>query len=163
MVAVQGLFETHLTVSNLARSSAFYRDVVGLPVAHVVPERRVAFHWIGGPGTAMLGLWESSAILRLRLHFALATTVEGMRAAIPALQSVGVETRDFDGAPTDEPCVIGWMPAAALFFVDPDGHSVELLSMLPDEPEPSIGTVSLSAWRARHANLSGETVRTSPA
>ena len=31
-------FETHLTVSNLDRSIAFYRDVVGLPLAHRVPD-----------------------------------------------------------------------------------------------------------------------------
>src|SRR6185312_4710908 len=52
-----GLFETHLTVSDLARSVAFYRDVVGLPVALELPERGAAFLWIGGPGEAMLGLW----------------------------------------------------------------------------------------------------------
>ena len=28
---VRGIFETHLMVANLARSVAFYRDVVGLP------------------------------------------------------------------------------------------------------------------------------------
>jgi hypothetical protein len=32
-VPVGGLFETHLTVSDLGRSVASYRDVVGLPVA----------------------------------------------------------------------------------------------------------------------------------
>lgn len=34
MVPVRGLFETHLTVRDLERSIAFYRDVVGLPLAH---------------------------------------------------------------------------------------------------------------------------------
>jgi lactoylglutathione lyase len=38
-VPVRGLFETHLTVSDLSRSLAFYRDVVGLPVAFELPER----------------------------------------------------------------------------------------------------------------------------
>src|SRR4051812_20538174 len=35
-VQIDGLFETHLTVSNLARAVAFYRDVLGLPLAHTV-------------------------------------------------------------------------------------------------------------------------------
>jgi hypothetical protein len=46
-MSVRGLFETHLTVADLARSVSFYRDVVGLPVALEVPERGAAFHWIG--------------------------------------------------------------------------------------------------------------------
>ena len=33
-VAVRGLFETHLTVSDLARSIAFYRDLLGFNVAY---------------------------------------------------------------------------------------------------------------------------------
>ena len=41
IVPVAGLFETHLTVSDLDRSIAFYRDVVGLPLAHRVPARGV--------------------------------------------------------------------------------------------------------------------------
>jgi predicted enzyme related to lactoylglutathione lyase len=49
-VPVGGLFETHLTVSDLGRSVAFYREVVGLPLALEVPERGAAFFWIGGPG-----------------------------------------------------------------------------------------------------------------
>ena len=44
---ITGLFETHLTVSDLDRSIAFYRDIVGLPLAHRVPARGAAFHWIG--------------------------------------------------------------------------------------------------------------------
>ena len=44
---VRGLFETHLTVSDLQRSVVFYRDVVGLPVALELPERGATFHWIG--------------------------------------------------------------------------------------------------------------------
>ena len=49
-VSVTGLFETHLTVADLDRSVAFYRDTVGLPLALELPERGAAFHWIGQPG-----------------------------------------------------------------------------------------------------------------
>ena len=50
MPEVAGLFEAHLTVSDLDRSIAFYRDVVGLPLALELPERGAAFFWIGGTG-----------------------------------------------------------------------------------------------------------------
>ena len=39
IIPIKGLFEAHLTVSDLERSIAFYRDVVGLELAHTVPER----------------------------------------------------------------------------------------------------------------------------
>jgi hypothetical protein len=38
-VPVRGPFTTHLTVSDLGRAVAFYRDVVGLAFALEVPER----------------------------------------------------------------------------------------------------------------------------
>ena len=67
-IPVAGLFETHLTVADLSRSIAFYRDVVGLPLALELPDRAAAFFWIGGPGEAMLGLWSlGSAPLGLSL------------------------------------------------------------------------------------------------
>jgi catechol 2,3-dioxygenase-like lactoylglutathione lyase family enzyme len=41
------LFETHLSVKDIDSSIAFYRDVVGLELAHVAPTRGAAFLWIG--------------------------------------------------------------------------------------------------------------------
>jgi catechol 2,3-dioxygenase-like lactoylglutathione lyase family enzyme len=62
MIPVRGLFESHLTVGNLERSVGFYGGTLGLKLAHVVPERQVAFYWLGDPGTSMLGLWEVGTI-----------------------------------------------------------------------------------------------------
>jgi lactoylglutathione lyase len=42
-VPVLGLFETHLTVSDLQRSIGFYRDIVGLQLAFEVSERNATF------------------------------------------------------------------------------------------------------------------------
>src|SRR5260370_42414998 len=47
-VRIDGLYEAHLTVADLDRSIAFYRDVVGLELAHRIAQRHVAFFWIGG-------------------------------------------------------------------------------------------------------------------
>jgi lactoylglutathione lyase len=55
MIPIRDLFESHLTVSDLARSMAFFGDTLGLKLARFFPERKVAFYlWIGGPGQAML-------------------------------------------------------------------------------------------------------------
>ena len=76
IIPLKGLFETHLTVSNLDASIAFYRDVVGLELAHSVPDRHAAFFWIAAPGKAMLGLWSiHSSPLNLRLHLAFDATI----------------------------------------------------------------------------------------
>ena len=55
MIETRALFEVHLTVANLKRAVEFYRDVVGLRLAHVTTARDAAFFWIGSPGSGMLG------------------------------------------------------------------------------------------------------------
>jgi lactoylglutathione lyase len=149
-VPIQGLFETHLTVRQLEVSISFYRDVVGLELAYLLPERRVAFFWIAGRGTAMLGLWEvGTAPNSMRLHLAFRSTVAGILAAPGVLIAAGVAPLGFHGEQVDEAVVIGWMPALSLYFKDPDGHSLEYLAMLADEPRPELGIVSYSQWRSR--------------
>jgi lactoylglutathione lyase len=142
-----GLFETHLTVSDMSRSLAFYRRVVGLPLALELPERGAAFLWIGRPGRAMLGLWSlGSAPVGLALHVAFGATLDDVLAACDRLRSRGVSPLSFWGEGTDEPSVIGWMPAAAVYFRDPDGHLLEYLAMLDEPPRPERGIVPWSEW-----------------
>jgi lactoylglutathione lyase len=38
------------------------------------------------------------------------------------------------------------MPAAAVYFRDPDGHLLEYLAMLDAPPRPDDGIVSWSRW-----------------
>jgi lactoylglutathione lyase len=119
---IRSLFETHLTVAGLPQSMAFYGGVLGLELARVFPERQVAFYWIGGPGKAMLGLWGTgSGPLRMKLHLAF-----------------GVDLGD-----------LAWMPAAAVYFEDPDGHQLEFLAMLSDAPRPEWGVLAWTDWRRR--------------
>jgi lactoylglutathione lyase len=143
------LFETHLTVSDLERSTAFYRDIVGLPLGLRLPERGAAFFWIGAPGEAMLGLWSlGSAPMSLSLHIALKVSLADVLIACAALRSQGIVPLSFFGNETAEPSVIGWMPAAAVYFRDPDGHLIEYLAMLPEPPRAELGIVSWSEWQA---------------
>src|SRR4051812_7947781 len=146
---VEALFEAHLTVSDLERSVAFYRDVVGLPVALELPARDAAFLWIGGPGPPMLGLWSlGSAPMALSLHIALTVSLDDVLGACDALRSTGVAPLSFFGEVTDEPSVIGWMPAAAVYFRDPDGHLIEYLAMLDEPADAETGIAPWSRWRA---------------
>jgi ribosomal protein S18 acetylase RimI-like enzyme len=141
------LFETHLTVSDLGRSVAFYRDVVGLPVALELPERGAAFLWIGAPGEAMLGLWSlGSAPLGLSLHIALRASLDDVLGGCAALRATGLAPLSFFAEETTEPSVIAWMPAAAVYFRDPDGHLIEYLAMLDAQPRPDLGIVPWSEW-----------------
>jgi lactoylglutathione lyase len=144
-MSVRGLFETHLTVADPQRSMAFYRDVVGLPVALELPERGAVFHWIGAPGKAMLGLWSiGSAPMNMQLHLAFDVALDDVLAAPAALRERGVQPLSFFAEPADEPSVIGWMPAAAAYFRDPDGHLLEYLAMLDGPARPELGIVPWS-------------------
>jgi lactoylglutathione lyase len=147
---ITGLFETHLTVSDLERSTAFYRDIVGLPVALELPERGTAFFWIGAPGQAMLGIWSlGSAPMGLSLHIALAVSLADVLGACDALRSGGITPLSFFGSETTEPSVIGWMPAAAVYFRDPDGHLIEYLTMLDEPARAERGIIPWSEWTSQ--------------
>ncbi len=150
-IPISGLYESHLTVSDLDRSIAFYRDIVGLELAHTVPSRHAAFFWIGGRERSMLGLWSiHSSPVRLRLHIAFQTGLDQVIRSVAVLRANGIVPRAGGGGPElDEPVVFPWMPAASVYFDDPDGHSLEYIALLPDAPRPDIaGAMPLSAWRA---------------
>jgi lactoylglutathione lyase len=148
-VAVSGLFETHLTVRDLDRSTSFYRDVVGLEPALRDPSIGAAFFWIGRPGQAMLGLWAAGpAPIGLSFHLAFAASLEDVLDAPSRLSRLGVAPLSFSAAEADEPSVIGWMPAAAVYFRDPDGHLLEYLAMLDDPPDPERRILTWSEWTA---------------
>ena len=148
-VPVRGLFESHLSVADVTRSTAFYRDVVGLEVAYEVEAIGAAFLWIGGRGRSMLGLWARGASpLGLSLHIAFEASLEDVLGAPARLREQGVAPLDFYGEETGEPSVLGWMPAAAVYFHDPDGHLLEYIAMLEEAPAPDRDIVPWSRWRA---------------
>jgi lactoylglutathione lyase len=104
--------------------------------------------WIDGVWMIVHALFEA--------HVAFAAGLDDVLAAPQTLASAGITPLDFDGLPTDEPVVLGWMPAASVYFRDPDGHLLEYLAMLPDAPRPEWGILPWSVWRRRHGQGSPE-------
>lgn len=145
---IQGLFETHLNVRDLARSVEFYRDVMELEFAYEQPERKVAFFWIGGYNQHMLGLWEKPEDQIQRLHFAFRISIEDMHHAKQHLLDKGLAPRNFLNNGTQDPMVFAWMPAVAIYFPDPDGHSLEYIATLEGTPRPDLGVISWEEWDA---------------
>ena len=144
---IQGLFETHINVRDLEKSMHFYETVLGLERAHVDPERRVTFYWMGGRGEAMLGLWEKPPAQVQRQHFAFRCTIDDVRTkSVTYLKERDLSPRNFFDDGSECPMVFGWMPAIAIYFRDPDGHSLEFIAMLPGKQRPEIGVVSWEEW-----------------
>ena len=154
--AVDRLFEAHLIVASLDLSIAFYRDRLGLELAHVTPARRAAFFWIGARGSSMLGLWQAGAgPQKTTSHIAFAAAVDDVIAAPHRLHSAGIAALDFDGQPTEEPVVLAWMPAVAVYFLDPDRHLLELIAMLEGPPRPDEGVMTWQAWTRNTSSAHG--------
>ena len=145
------LYETHVAVASTEKSAKFYLEVVGLKIAYRDPGRDIVFLWVGTNRRSMLGLWGPTTLYGQHphpSHFAIALSLPKLLEASERLNGMGIATRNFAGEETAEPSVIGWMPSAQLYFRDPDGHSLEFMALLDDQPDPSfIGP--FSAWKKR--------------
>ena len=147
MIEPSDLFEVHLTVRNLDGAIGFYRDILGFTLAHVTSDHQAAFLWIGCDRNAMIGLWAAgSAPQSVTLHTAFRVSLTGVLEAPELLRKAGITPLDFDGKATDLPVVLAWMPAAAVYFRDLDGHLLEYIAMLPHEPRPDCGVVPWPTW-----------------
>ncbi len=157
-VVFKGLYETHIDVVDLDRSVGFYEDVLQLELgvklavdaaradSHSRGARRVAIMWIGGQGHAALGLWERPADRINVQHFALELEWPEMLSVIAYLDQRGIELRDFEMNRTTTPSVFASVPAASIYFDDPDGHLLEIVAKLPGVPRPELGIVSMDEW-----------------
>ncbi len=155
MIPIKGLFEAHISVRHFDRSVAFYRDVLGLELGIAQPERPAAFFWIGGRGRSMMGIFSagSSPITAKQHHVAFQVELKDVLAAPQRLRSAGITPLGGRREPIDEPIVFPWMPAASVFFDDPDGNLLEYIAMLPDSPRPEPGPLSWNEWQAIRETL----------
>jgi lactoylglutathione lyase len=99
----------------------------------------------------MLGLWETGdGPQRMSLHTAFTVELNALLDAPRTLRDSGIAPLDFAGKPAMEPVVLAWIPAASLYFHDPDGNLLEFLCMLAETAEPGLGVVPWSSWIQRN-------------
>jgi lactoylglutathione lyase len=116
-----------LNVTDLARSTAFYRTVFAFDVVAERTEGDRRFAFLGQDGTLVLTLWEQSAgtfaVDRPGLHhlsFEVAA-IDAVRRAETVLKELGVDFA-YDGiVPHGEGAASG-----GVFFTDPDGVRLEI-------------------------------------
>lgn len=150
-----GLYETHIPVTDIGRSVDFYVDKLGFEIGFGKrDDLSVLLLYPRGGRRWMLGLFEVDRIEHrhpAEFHFALRMSGSDVDEMVALLTARGIEpvhppTAPMDG-PMTEPIVHGWMPAASVFFRDPDGHLLELIAELDEEPRPEFAYRYLSEWR----------------
>lgn len=98
-------------------------------------------------GDQCFGLWSlGTTPLGFILHLAFDVALDDLLVAPKRLKEKGINPLSFFGIETTELSVICWMPAASVYFRDPDGHTLEYLTMLDKEPRPDSGIISWSEW-----------------
>ncbi|MFD0959038.1 VOC family protein [Paenibacillus chungangensis] len=143
---IHNLYETHLQVKDLETSIDFYVNL-GLELGLKVERRRGAFLYVG-KDRQILGLWEVPKENEInKRHFAFGTDLDLLKKSIDWLKEKGIQPVAMLGKEPTEPIVHAWMPAAAVYFNDPDGNELELISWLPDDPSDNEGVVYLSEWQ----------------
>ena len=146
------LYEAHLPVTNTTAATKFYCEVVGLTFAYRDPGRDVVFLWSDAREKGMIGLWGPrtqygpDSQLTPSHHLAFAVELDQLLGTIERLHTSGIETLGFGGEKLGEPTGIGWMPSAQIYFRDVDGHSLEFITILLQEPRPGF-VGSYTAWQ----------------
>ncbi|HEX8632224.1 MAG TPA: VOC family protein [Catenuloplanes sp.] len=117
-MAVGALTQVHVSVTDIDRAVAFYRDTLGIPLLFEVPGQQMAF-LASGPVRLYLGRAERPELAtRCMLYFA----VDDIDAEHARLVAAGVRA-------AGEPHPVHRSGTTALwmsFFTDPDGHHVVL-------------------------------------
>lgn len=151
---IRGLYEAHLPVSDIKRSVAFYEGL-GLDLAFSSPT--VAFLWIER-GRSWLGLWVSDHAAApyhpsIR-HVAFRVELQDIKRAQDWLRARRITPRTDSGvAGEHQPLVLenGQNYHAAIYFDDPDGNSLELISPLAiDAKEEPFNGTTLAEWLNAH-------------
>jgi hypothetical protein len=107
LIAVRDLFESHLNVADLQRSMSFFGQTLGLELAEVIWNRRVAFYWIGGRGNSMLGLWEvGTSPQRLSLHIAFRSDLSDLVYIVMGAVGFAYHAGDFRLRPVETDLVL---------------------------------------------------------
>ena len=112
---IKGVYEVAIRVTDLSRSESFYRETLGLAAGLRDQSRKWLFLRAGEGG--MIVLQEDGSPFP-RQHFAFTIETEDIEFATLALIENGVTI--------EGPVFHKWMPAWSIYFLDPDGHEIEL-------------------------------------
>ncbi len=131
----EGIAEIVLIVSDVQRSAAFYREVVGLEPRTDAGEEW-AWFWAGTPGVPhSIGLHKGKLLFEEhsplpegqrfgKIHYAFTVRREKLQEAVEHVRSHGVEVYG--------PTHFEWMGAMSYYFYDPDGNLLEWWSPDPE-------------------------------
>lgn len=155
------LYEAHLVVRDLTKSAQFYEGTLGFQPALATSD--VRFYWTGNGRNRMFALWQlkgadvttgkhtSPDVSKwVRTHIAFQVPPDQLWTKIDRLRERGVEVRGFEDEST-EPSVHCWVPAVSAYFSDPDGHALELISVLDATPDMDHGILPWSTWKESHS------------
>ncbi len=126
-----GISEVILVVQDVARSLAFYRDVVGLRVDNE-GNAKFAWLWAGPPGLEQrIGITAGplsfgAAHVKGPQHFAFGTEDARIEELKAALERQGVEV--------EGPVEFRFWNARSIYFSDPDGNRVEFCGFSAKPP-----------------------------
>lgn len=153
-----GLYEVHLPVTDIKRSIDFYINKLGFELAFGDRgDPSVLLLYKKGNTRWMLGLFETDQIDHrhpAEYHISFRVSETNADHMISFLRNLNIRplhpstVPDLGGKEMKEPIVHGWMPAASVFFRDPDGHLLELIAELEGESRPDFNYRPLSEWRA---------------
>jgi predicted enzyme related to lactoylglutathione lyase len=119
--------QIHISVTDVERSVAFYRDVLGLPHMFTVPGQPMAF-FASGDTRLYLGVPESE---EYRSRCVLYFRVDDIDAEYARLSALGVDFADAPHIVHREASMALWMAG----FTDPDGHQLILMQEKVSAPE----------------------------
>ncbi len=120
--SITGFAQVALSVIDLERAVAFYRDVLELPLLFTAPPG-LAFFQVGGTRMMVSTQDGDSAGSHPILYY----RVAGIHAAVEAIEQRG-------GPITEAPKMIAKLGGTEVwlaFTTDPDGHAVGLMSEVP--------------------------------
>jgi methylmalonyl-CoA/ethylmalonyl-CoA epimerase len=121
--SITGLAQVALTVSDIDRATAFYRDVLGLPFLFAAPPG-LAFFQVG-PTRLMLSMPSEGE--GAGSHGILYYTVADIQGAFAAITARGAEAKETPRRIATVGTREVWLGAVA----DPDGHIVGLMCEVP--------------------------------
>jgi catechol 2,3-dioxygenase-like lactoylglutathione lyase family enzyme len=126
---IRGISELVLVVTDVARSTAFYRDVVGLTVERTPSDEWTWFILRPPPHPQRLALHKGSLLFEEHsplpegkrfgpVHFAFEVARDEVDSHLDRLRRASV--------PVHGPMRLEWMQATSWYFYDPDGNMLEL-------------------------------------